>query len=342
MFDTLNPVVTEALRSWRIQLESGIGSSEALENSGELLRGSARDCFHKASERTANGAGIVNVLDALAPVLTEGERAILAAGWSAGRIEVSIDSLVRQRELWRNARRHILGKLIKPVVTLIIASAIAPLPMLFGDGGSVIIYLLCAFVPIALSLALAIGGALFFHARAMKRVFNPDGTPVPPTAFDKVVLSIPLAGYIERQRSLAEFGELLGNLLAAGSTISLALESIARALRNGCYREESVRLSKAAAQGFSFSKTMREEKSNLWPLEFSAAVAVGEQAGELDRTLIRLAKEARERYTRAIEHFADWLPRIVYGLVALFVIINIFRAAMMYVKAINDAMPPGM
>jgi type IV pilus assembly protein PilC len=342
MIDTLDPVVTEALRSWRVQLEAGIASAEALEMSGGLLRGVGRACFHQASARTAKGDGITTVLDALSPVLTPSERAILAAGWGAGRIEPTIDALVRQRELWRDARRRIAAKLMLPIATLVVAAFVAPLPMLFAEGGSIVMYFIYVAIPLVLASALAVAAMVFVHMRATARVFNADGTPVPASGVDKLLLSVPLIAYLERLRCLAEFGEVLSHLLGAGAPIVQALESTAGAVRNGCYREEIVRLSRDAAKGFSFSTSMGEEPGELWPREFTAAVTVGERAGELDRTLARLAKEAREAYTRGIEQFAEWLPRFIYGLVALFVIWNIIRVAMVYVKALNDAMPPGM
>ena len=341
MSDSLDPIVTEALRSWRIQLESGIPSNEALDLCAGLLRGSERACFLQASERTSKGQGINAVLEALAPVLSPAERAILAAGWSSGRVEATLDSLVRQRELWRDARRRILGKAVMPIGTLIAASFIAPILTLIGEDGSVILYLIYVTIPLGLAAALCIAAVLFFRARALAPVFNADGTPVRASGIDRLMLGLPLISHIERQRSLAEFGDLLSNLLGAGALIGPALETTAHAVRNGCYREECLRLSNLTTRGNPLGPALLEEPTGIWPHEFCAAVAVGEQSGALDATLARLAQNARERYIRAIETFAEWLPRFIYGLVAMFVIWNIFKFALSYMKMINDAMPPG-
>lgn len=340
MAGSFDPVVTEALRSWRIQLESGIPSNEALDLCAELLRGSERACFRRASELTSKGQGIKAVLDALTPVLSSAERAILAAGWASGRVEATLDSLVRQRELWRTARQRILGKLVMPAGTLLLASFIAPLPGLIADG-SVILYFIYVAIPLGLAASLCIAAMLFFRARALAPVFNADGTPARASGVDRLMLVLPLISHIERQRSLAEFGDLLSNLLGAGALIAPALETTAHAVRNGCYREECLRLSGLATRGNPLGTSLLAEPGDLWPREFSAAVAVGEQSGALDATLARLAQNARESYIRAIETFAEWLPRFIYGLVSLFVIWNIFKFAFSYMKMLNDAMPPG-
>ncbi len=338
MPDTLDPIVTEALRSWRVQLEAGISSAEALGLCSEMFRGREAKYFREASARTSKGEGIATVLDALTPLLTSGERAILAAGWDSGRIEATIDSLVKQRELWRDARRRILGKLMMPVATLVIASFIAPIPGLIGGAYDAPMYFVYAFLPLSLVGGMCLAGVLFFRSRANARVFNSDGTPVPASNVDRVMLRLPLVGHIERQRSLAQFGDLLSHLLGAGAPIVTALETTARAVGNGCYRMESMRLSRAAAQGLSFAASLQEAPEGLWPREFCAAVAVGQQSGSLDATLARLAAAARASYVRAIEIFAEWLPRFIYGLVAVFVIWNIFKMAFMYLNEINKAL----
>jgi type IV pilus assembly protein PilC len=338
MSDPLDPIVTEALRSWRVQLEAGIPSGEALGMCSEMLRGSDAGCFREAALRTSKGEGIATVLDALTPLLTPGERAILAAGWAAGRIEPTLDSLVRQRELWRNTRRHILNKLIMPAATLVVASVIAPVPGLIAGSYGVPMYFVYAMLPMSLAVGLCTAAFLFFRARVNARVFKADGSPVPASNVDRLMLQLPLIGYIERQRSLAQAGDMLSQLLGAGAPIVQALDSTARAMGNGCYRQEMVRLSRAAAQGFSFAATLQEGPPGLWPREFCASVAVGQQSGSLDSTLAGLAKNARESYTRAIEIVAVWVPRLIYGAIAMFVVWNIFKMAFMYINEINKVL----
>ena len=59
-----------------------------------------------------------------------------------------------------------------------------------------------------------------------------------------------------------------------------------------------------------------------------AAVAVGEKAGALDATLARLAEQTRGRYVVAVDRLGEWTPRLLYALICLFVIWNIWRMAL--------------
>lgn len=338
LLDPLDKHVTEALRSWRIQHEAGIGVSEALLLASQVCGPAGRGCFQRASKLAADGAEIDGVLKALEPVLPEGERATIAAGWLAGRAEAALDSVVSLRALCNESRKRIFTKLLLPAATLLIASIVAPLPGLFMEKYGVMGYLALAFTPLCVALGLAIFGTMFFRKRALERVWNPDGTPKPATSLDRTMLKIPLLAHVELQRSLAEFGALLSNLLNAGVPINRALQISARAMRNGCFRESVARLSEQTAQGRGFTVALRMESQELWPREFAAAVDVGERTGNLDAALARLAATARERYTRAIELAAEWLPKIIYGVVALFVIAAIFMLATSYMNLLNDLM----
>lgn len=336
--DPLNRNVTEALRSWRIQLEAGINTQEALELAGRTCPHDAEMCFRRAARRAAEGDDIKSVLSELSTLLPEGERATIAAGWSAGRAEAALDSVVAQRLLWFESRRRIMLKMIWPLVALLIASFVAPVPGLAKGNYGLMAYLIMVAVPIATFGVAAILGSVFLRNRALERVWNADGTPRAASSFDQLMLQLPLCSHIEVQRSLAEFGSLLSNLISAGVPISQGLQVAARTMRNGSYRESVVRMSNDTADGRAFTAAMRDESEALWPREFSAAMGVAERAGTLDATLAHMAANARERYTRAVEQFSDWLPRVLYGIIAMFIIWNIIMMGLEYFRTLGEFM----
>src|SRR6185295_1800956 len=106
--DVLDHSVTEALRSLRVQHAAGITVEVSLTTCAQMCTApSGRNCFLEAARRAQKGESIESLMDALAPLLTESERATVAAGWNGGRIEAVLDSVVHQRELWYSARRRI-------------------------------------------------------------------------------------------------------------------------------------------------------------------------------------------------------------------------------------------
>lgn len=339
--DPLNRRVTEALAAVKTQLEAGISATEAFELASVVCGGEAGIYFERAGQRAAQGHGIEAMLNELSPALPEAERATISAGWNAGRAESAFQSVVLQRELWYGARKRVINKLILPAATLLIATMVAPLPGLVLGYYGIFTYMLLAGTPLMIAGVLLFLTLRFLRKRALERVSKDDGSPLPASSMDRTLLMIPICARIESQRSLAEFGTLLANLINAGLPIAQALLLAARAMRNGCYRESVVRVSYGTAEGHAMTAAIHEEPASLWPREFVAAVAVGERSGTLDSTLQRLANEARENYVRTVERLAEWVPRLIYGCVALFVIACIFILALRLV-GIYDGLLKGI
>jgi len=308
--DSLDRSVTEALRAWRVQHSAGLDVVQSLTSCATLCSDTAAGaCFRRAALRATEGDGIPGLLGELRPMLSEAERAVIAAGWHSGRVEAVLDSVVVQRELWAQARSTIRSRLILPLIMLLMASLLAPLPALIAGTGSFTDYIINALTPLGIAFIVwrVIDGAL--AAR----------TP----GLDSFMLTAPLISRVEKQRCLSEFASTLSLLVGAGTSVSSALEICARAASNSLYRAELLRCEKIVAQGNPISSAMRP--GNLWPHECISMIQIGEKSGTLDDALARMGKHYREEYSRAIEAFAAWLPRFMYALVALFVMFQIAK-----------------
>jgi type IV pilus assembly protein PilC len=155
---------------------------------------------------------------------------------------------------------------------------------------------------------------------------------------DRYKLELPVVKNVERNRCLAEFASVLSNLISAGVNITAALNTCSRAADNGIYRQAIARCAEVTKSGNPLSTALTP--ADLWPPEFVNAVDVGEKTGKLDEVLARYANQARDNYVRAVETFATWLPKVLYGLVALFIIYNIFKLALGYVSMLDQASRP--
>ncbi|MCY3022043.1 MAG: type II secretion system F family protein [Planctomycetota bacterium] len=325
MADPFDHSVTEALRAWRMQHGAGIDTVQTLLMCAPICRSSrARACFEAASQRISGGDGIEGALQALSPVLSEAERFVIAAGWSGGRVEAALDAVVAQRELWLQTRSKIRSGMVLPVLVLLVASFVAPLPGFLVGEGSIQGYLFSALLP------LAIAGVAW-------KVFSALLTSRPP-GLDSLLLTVPLARQYEKQRSLSEFSSLLSLLLNAGVPIIQALQLCGRAVRNSLYREEIARCAAIVEKGQPLSSALKPGR--FWPPEYVAAVATGEKAGSLDAMLGRLGDQARERYTAAVMVFSLLLPKLIYGMVGLFVIWQIFQLVSRLAGVYNSVLPP--
>ncbi|MCK6472435.1 MAG: type II secretion system F family protein [Planctomycetes bacterium] len=335
--DPLDDRVTEALRAWAVQHGAGLGLAQALALCGSVAPpGRAQGCFEVASARASAGENIEQVLEALAPVLTDGERLILAAGWNAGRIDGVLAAVLEQRDLWTRTRRSMRAKMALPVLVLLLASFVAPLPAMVLGSVSLVAYFVLALAPMIAAFVLWRLGAALFDAR-VKQAAGSESRPAPPGLLDRLLLNLPVVAAIERDNNLSVYAYQLAQLLGAGVILSESLAACMRVVPNGHYRMEIFRARLHVQEGRTLSSGLRG--GVLWPTEFIVALAVGEEAGKLEEVLLRLARQARERYARSVELLAEWIPRAAYGLVALYILAMIAMGVQaigsLYSKALN-------
>jgi len=317
--DPLDPHVTEALNAWRVQEEAGVALEKTLAVAARSCRSqAAQACFLEAGKRAAAGAQPVKLVAALKPVLPPSERAVLAAGFRSGRLDRMLAYLVGKREMWRKARSQIRAKMVLPAAILVAAAVIAPLPFLVL-GGSLSVYVAIVGFPLAVAFVLwrAVAGMI----RARQFADGAGENPAPESGVDRVLLTIPFIARLERLANLSEFTAVLGHLIGAGVLLSEALTVCARVLPNGRYRSAATRLADVIHSRRPLGEALAADP--LWPHEMSTALSTAEQTGTLEEGCLRLTIAYREDYQRAVDQLADWLPRLLYVLVALFVIVGI-------------------
>jgi type II secretory pathway component PulF len=337
--DPLDHSVTEALRALRTQHSAGVTVSRAMETCATVcILPAGRDCFLDASRRADKGESIESLMQALSPVLSEAERTIICAGWNGGRVEAVLDSVISQRELWEQARRRIRSQMILPFVVLIMAAFIAPLPNFIAGNGTIVGYLFSALIPIVIGVVVwTLIQKSLWSRKEDSLSPGPNAPPAPPTSIDRYKLELPVVRNVERNRCLAEFSSVLGNLISAGVTITTALQTCSRAADNGIYRQAIAQSATVTQSGNLLATSMTN--AELWPPEFVNAVEVGEKTGKLDEVLLRYSSQARDNYVRAVEIFAAWVPKVLYGLVCLFVIYNIFSLYAAHFRMIEENLP---
>lgn len=318
-FDPLDRHVTDALNAWRVQEGAGVALEKSLITaSRSCFSPTAQACFEEAAKRAADGAQPVKLLKAFEHILPPAERAVLAAGFRAGQIDRILGYLVAKREMWHAARARIRAKMVLPIALLVAAALIAPLPNLIL-GGSPIVYVLCAGIP--LSVAFVVWRLVAGLIRARQFSGGAGENPAPESSVDRVLMAVPFLSRLERLNNLCDFTNVLGHLIAAGMLLSEALDVCARVLPNGRYRVAAEVLAKDVRSHTPLADAM--SRSPIWPHELIAGIATGEQTGTLEEACVRLSNGYREEYQRSIEQVADWIPRLVYVLIALFIIAGI-------------------
>jgi type II secretory pathway component PulF len=74
-----------------------------------------------------------------------------------------------------------------------------------------------------------------------------------------------------------------------------------------------------------------------FPEEFREMIRMGEETGNTSEVMERLAERYREEAERKLKVAAQFTSYAIYGLVAIMIIVAIFKIASLYLGAINAA-----
>ena len=155
-------------------------------------------------------------------------------------------------------------------------------------------------------------------------------------ALDKVKLKIPIFGSLTQKLAVTRFSRTLGTLITSGVPILQAL-SITKETA------ENLVISRAIS---SVHDSIREGETIAGPLDDSGAfpplvtsmIAVGEETGNLDQMLIKVADTYDDEVDTAVAGLASTMEPlliIIMGLIVAFVVISIFLPLIQMAAAIG-------
>ena len=124
---------------------------------------------------------------------------------------------------------------------------------------------------------------------------------------------------------LAQFTRLLGLLLSSGLSIMRALELSAMSLSNEMFKEVILASRDEVEKGGSLAIPIA--RSEYYPLLVSSMIAVGEETGELDNVLAKVAEYYKDEVDVATANMSATLEPvflIVMGLVIAFISLAIY------------------
>lgn len=148
--------------------------------------------------------------------------------------------------------------------------------------------------------------------------------------FDKIVLSLPLFGILSRKLAVARFARTLGSLLANGVSLLIALDIVkniaGNTLISRAIAEASVDVGKGRGLGaaLAVSKTLPQLAIQM--------IQVGEQSGELERMLEKIAtvyenevEASVMRLTSLLEPLMILMMGVILGFIVLSICLPIFE-----------------
>ena len=270
--------------------------------------------------------------------------AMVEAGEAAGVLDVVLDRVATQIEKEQKIKRRVKGAMIYPSVVMTFATL-------------VMVGMLMFLVPVFVKIFDQLGGDLpkltsyvLFLSNGLRKPWFP-GIPVPGVVFigaaaglgfyffrrwkktekgreawDKFKLRLPVSiGTVVQKIAMARFSRTLSTLIASGVDIMRALEITATTAGNWVVEHETLHVRSRVQEGTPIAQPMIE--SPIFPPMVGQMVKIGEETGELEKMLAKVAdfyEDEVDAAITALTSIIEPLMMIGVGLMVGVIIISMY------------------
>jgi type II secretory pathway component PulF len=286
-------------------LRSGRAFGNAVEMLAQDTRGSLRKFLQQLQTIAVRGDSVADAFAKLRPPVNDMELSILAASEHSGRLDRGCEQLAAYFGAMERARAVVLRRSLYPLFLLHFGIFTVALPKLFTGGGAADYFKQTIGTLVAIYLGGAVIGFIGFEILRMGRTVG---------AVDRFLRMVPVFRKIHLGFATARFCATYDAQLDAGVNVLDAFERAAQA-------SGSALILKTARDRLPDLRAGAEVSSVLgsaFPREMSRAFRLAEGAGDLDEELKRLAEDYEQRAFRNVETLSEWLPKIIYCLVAIY------------------------
>ena len=297
-----NPSMQEMLTSIRLDVESGTALSDAL----------GRFPIHFDRLYTA----------------------LVSAGEQSGTLDILLDKIAIYKEKMEAIKSKIRAAMLYPSAVLLGAVVVGSILLifvipsferLFQNFGADLPTLTRWIVDLSrwftewwwmffMILVGSIVGIVFTYRRSVKMQFF----------FDRVVLILPIFGTVIRKAIIARFARTLSTMFGAGVPLVESLETVALATGNRGFSNGVIGIRNEVSTGRTLEVAMAE--SNLFPSMVLQMVSSGEEAGELELMLMKVAEFFEREVDDAVDALASLIEPVM--IVMLGVIVGVIVVAM--------------
>lgn len=222
--------------------------------------------------------------------------ALIKAGTSSGQLDVMLKRLSIYIEKAAKLKRQLKSALSYPAIIIVIAAVMTTVMLVFvvpmfaknyEESGKPLPEITQLVVDMSNGLQkywYIILGSLFGTFQLIKRWRK---TEKGARKWDTYMLKMPIFGNLVSKVSIARFSSTMATLIASGIAIIEALEVCSRAAGNYVIETEIMRIREDVARGKGLAQPMGN--SEVFPQMVGSMVAIGEQSGQLDQMLEKVA-----------------------------------------------------
>jgi type IV pilus assembly protein PilC len=274
--------------------------------------------------------------------------AMVEAGEAAGILDIVLDRVALQIEKEQQIKRRVKGAMVYPTIVMIFATLVLCGMLLF-------------LVPIFVKIFAQLNGQLptltqyVLHASNLMRndwfiIFPVIGllvfgflkgkkTERGRQIWDRVRLRLPMKiGDTVRKITMARFSRTLSTLVAAGVDIIRALEITGQACGNFVVEEALIDVRNRVREGSSIAQPLVDNP--VFPPMVSQMIQIGEETGELDKMLGKIAdfyEDEVDASIGALTSIVEPLMMIGVGVMVGIILISMYLPMFKMLKLISNS-----
>jgi type IV pilus assembly protein PilC len=321
---------------------------------GQLKPGKLKNCLLGVCEDVEGGSALSEAMAKYPRAFDKLYTKMVAAGEIGGVLDVILQRLAEFMEKSMRLRRKIRGALVYPIVVVVVAIAILTFIMvfiipkfeeIFTDFGVELPGLTQWLINTSRWMAgqgaeqavpgfvyvIAAPFAIFFFFKLVRRAG--PGKAVTDTILLKWT---PVFGKLIRKTTIARFTRTLGTLISAGVPILEAVTITSETSGNYVFEKALMKVHDSIREGESFADPLRESKT--CDAIVVNMIDVGEETGELDAMLLKIADNYDEEVDVAVAALVSLLEPlmvVVIGGIVGTIVVSMFLPMVAMIESLQ-------
>jgi type II secretory pathway component PulF len=296
-----------------VLLEAGIPIIRSLDTVTSGLEGSLKKVFADVRKSVSEGETISDSMAKHKKAFGKLDVLLVHAAEISGSMPECFRSLTDWYEFLNRLHRKMKAGLILPILILNIAAFVVPLPGMVMGNLTLGEYFFSVFSVLATFYMSFFMLFVIYKLMRSNRVLN--------QILDILLLRIPVLGKALLQLSICRFCRAFNMLYKAGvpitESLTQATELAGNTVVSGLFKGGAINAVAGNAAWEGFSKRLPPEYINLWQ--------IGEETGELEKTVDKIAEISGDSAYLLLSLCARWFPIIIYALICIWMILKIFE-----------------
>ena len=294
-----------------------------------------RKIFNQLSYSISSGKSFSAALKEFPKTFNELYFNMIHAGEEGGSLDVMLNQLATYTEKTENIKRRVKSAMMYPIfvssaaMMIVIGMIVFLVPQfqeIFADAGQELPALTQLLVDISDFFRnhyfIMIGGFIALIFTFLTYIKSQKGSRV----WEKILISLPLGfGSLFLKNYISRFCRTLSCLLSAGGNIVESINISGKSSGSVLLKDASVRIAESVKKGFRFGKVLSQE--NIFPGLVRNMVTSGEQTGNIDEILMKIAEFCEEQVDASIEGIMKLIEPVMIVSVAIiigFILVSLY------------------